>query len=281
MFPAVINLKVEVVTNVRSSIGSKARDICLSTRNVLLLFQAPLCSWQEFRYKQGRTGHVHQREFQVSSMPYRPERASISAQTHTLALGVACDSAPRLRARLLSVKPLPATVQSNARPSSTTWFHCPRYHVLATPPRETTLRRHLQNQRPMTSACCKSKCLVLRHAESQRLNTHTHCAHTHVASPLAARNTLSERNTLSAHSVCQPLSGLVHRPTLPFVLSLSRSLKVPRCVNKNNKGADMNTIQNSKMAPKSFRALARSAHRRCQISHTLRNFNGDSKHHSL
>ena len=52
-------LKVEVVTKVRSSIGSKARDICLSTRNTLLLFQTPLCSWQEFRFKQGRTGHVH------------------------------------------------------------------------------------------------------------------------------------------------------------------------------------------------------------------------------
>ena len=59
------------------------------------------------------------------------------------------------------------SVQSHARPSSTTWFHCPRYHALATPPRETTHRRHLRNQRTMTSACCKTKCLVPRHEESQ------------------------------------------------------------------------------------------------------------------
>ena len=159
-------LEVEVVTNVRSSIGSE--DIRASTRNFRLLFQTPLCSWQEFRSKQGRTGHVNPSETQASSLPHRPERASISAHTHTLALGVACDNALGLRARLLSAKPLPASVQSNARPSSTTWFHCPRYHVLADPSRQTTHRRHLRNQRTMISACCKTKCLVMRHEESQR-----------------------------------------------------------------------------------------------------------------
>ena len=58
----------------------------------------------------------------------------------------------------------------------------------------------------------QNKCLMLPAAH------HTHCLHTHVASPLAARNTLSARNTFYAHSLCQHLSGLVHQTTLPFVL---------------------------------------------------------------
>ena len=103
MFLAVIIPYVEEVTKVRFSIGSQTRDIRVSIRNVLLLFQAPLCSCQEFRSKQGRAGHVHQCETQASSLRHKPERAWISAQTHTFALGVDCESAPGLRTNLLSV----------------------------------------------------------------------------------------------------------------------------------------------------------------------------------
>ena len=198
-------LKVELVTNVRSSIGSEARDIRASTRTVRLLFQTPLCSWQGFRSKQGRTGHVHPSETQSSSLPHRPERASISAQTHTLALDVACDSALGLRARLLSAKPLPASVQSNARPSSTTWFHCPRYHVLATPTRETTHRRHLRNQRTMISACWKTKCLVLRHDESQRLNTHTLPTHARSITTRRSQHLVGKKHVLRPQPQPAPL----------------------------------------------------------------------------
>ena len=201
MFLAVISLKIEVVTNVRSSIGSDARDIRASTRNVRLLFQTPLCSWQESRSKQGRTGHVHPSETQSSSLPHRPERAWISAQTHTLALGVACDSAPGLRARLLSAKPLPASVQSNARPSSATWFHCPRYYVLATPPRETTHRRHLRNQKTMISACCKTKCLVLRHEKSP----HTLPAHVRSITTRRSRHPVGKKHVLRPQPQPAPL----------------------------------------------------------------------------
>ena len=59
MFLAVIIPEVEEVTNVRFSIRSQTRDIRVSIRNVLLLFQAPLCSCQEFRSKQCHAWHVH------------------------------------------------------------------------------------------------------------------------------------------------------------------------------------------------------------------------------
>ena len=62
----------------------------------------------------------------------------------------------------------------------------------------------------------QNKCLVLPADQ----HTHTHCPHTHVASPLAARNTLLAKKPFYAHSLCQCLSGLVHRPALPFVFSL-------------------------------------------------------------
>ena len=185
----------------------------LNTRNVLPLFQAPLCSWQEFRSKQGRTRHVHQCETQASSLLHQakehgsPPRRTLSPLVLLAKVRLGCepDIFPSSPTCKCAIKCTPFV--NNMVPLPT--LPCPRNSFMRDNSPSATCEIRERSPAPAAKQMSRAAC--------GSTHTHTHCPHTHVASPLAARNTLSAGNTFCANSLSQPLSGLVPRPTLPFV----------------------------------------------------------------
>ena len=226
-------LKVEVVTNVRSSIGPR----------LAISVPAPEMSFSCFKL------------LSATGKNPDPSKVALGTSTQVRHSHLRCLTGPKERGspprRTLSPLVLLATVRLGCEPD----FFPPslflqvcnqmhvshRQHALPTIPcpHNSSTRDHSPSA-PAESEIDDQR--LLQHEMSRAATRgksaaqHTHTLPTHARSITTRRSQypVGKEHALRPQRLPAPLWP--RRPTLSFVLSLSRSLRVATCVNKNNKG---------------------------------------------